>query len=105
MRLATALAAVLAFSGATTVLAADGGAVFKQHCASCHGETGQADTAAGKAMKVPPLAGDAKVAGMSDADVVAAVKANPKHANVLKKLTDADVAAVATFVKGVAAAK
>jgi mono/diheme cytochrome c family protein len=105
MRLATSLAAMLAFTAATTTLAADGGALFKQHCASCHGESGKADTPAGKAMKVPALAGDAKVAAMSDADVVAAIKGNPKHAGIIKKLTDDDVAAVATFVKGLAAAK
>jgi len=54
---------------------------------------------------VPHLAGDTKVAGMSDADVIAAIKANPKHASVLKTLSDADVAAVATYVKGLAAGK
>jgi mono/diheme cytochrome c family protein len=102
MRLATALAALLIVSPA---LAADGGALFKANCASCHGESGKADTPAGKAMKVPALAGDAKVAGMSDADVAGAIKANPKHAGIIKKLTDDDVAAVATFVKGLAAAK
>jgi mono/diheme cytochrome c family protein len=102
MRSAITLAVLLIVSPA---LAADGGALFKQHCASCHGESGKADTPAGKAMKVPALAGDAKVAGMSDADVVAAIKGNPKHAGIIKKLSDDDVAAVATFVKGVAAAK
>lgn len=102
MRLVLSLALVFVVSPA---LAADGGALFKQHCASCHGESGKADTPAGKAMKVPALAGDAKVAGMSDADVVAAIKANPKHAGIIKKLTDDDVAAVATFVKGLAGAK
>ena len=45
---------------------------------------------------MPALAGDAKVAGMTDADVVAKIKANAKHAACLKKVTDADIAAVAT---------
>ena len=54
---------------------------------------------------MPALAGDAKVAGMSDADVTAAIKANPKHASMLKKLSDDDLAAVATYVKGLAAGK
>ena len=54
---------------------------------------------------MPHLAGDTKVAGMSDADVIAAIKANPKHAAVLKTLSDDDVAAVATYVKGLAAGK
>jgi mono/diheme cytochrome c family protein len=104
MRYAIPLMASLFFSTGIA-LAADGAALFKQNCASCHGATGQADTPASKALKVPALAGDAKVAGMSDADVAAAIKANAKHAAVLKKLSDADVAAVATYVKGLAAAK
>jgi mono/diheme cytochrome c family protein len=106
MRHAIPLVTALGLAVASVSLAADGAAIFKQHCASCHGETGKSDTAAGKAMKVPALAGDAKVAGMSDADLVAAIKANKKHAPALKKVTaDDDLAAVATYVKGVAAAK
>jgi len=42
---------------------------------------------------------------MADADVVAKIKSNDKHAAVLKKVTDADVAALATYVKGLAAQK
>jgi mono/diheme cytochrome c family protein len=98
-----ALAALAA--GAMPVLAADGAAVFKAQCAKCHGETGQADTAAAKTLKVPPLAGDAKVAGMSDADVVAAVKANAKHAPVLKTLSEADLGAAAIHAKQLASGK
>jgi mono/diheme cytochrome c family protein len=105
MRYAIPLMAALFVSVASASLAADGAALFKQNCASCHGATGQADTPAGKALKAPALAGDAKMAGMSDADVAAAIKANPKHAGVVKKLSDDDVAAVATYVKGLAAVK
>ena len=105
MRYAVSLIAALPLFVASISLAADGAAIFKQNCASCHGATGHADTPAGKALKVPPLAGDAKVAGMSDADVTAAIKANPKHGAMLKKLSDDDIAAVATYVKGLAAAK
>jgi len=36
---------------------------------------------------------------------VAAIKANPKHGAVLKKLSDDDVAALATYAKGLAAGK
>jgi mono/diheme cytochrome c family protein len=96
-------ALTVGFGGAA--LAADGAAVFKQHCVSCHGETGKSDTAAGKALKVPALAGDAKVAAMADADVAAKVKSNDKHKTFMKKLTDDDVAAAAAYVKGLAAAK
>ena len=105
MRYAMSLVVAFSLAGANVSLAADGAAIFKQRCASCHGETGKADTAAGKAMKVPALAGDAKVAGMADADITASIKANAKHTAVLKKVTDADIAAVAAYVKGLAAAK
>ena len=105
MRYAITLMAALPLCVAGISLAADGSAIFKQNCATCHGATGHADTPAGKSLKVPALAGDAKVAGMSDADVIAAIKANAKHAAALKKLSDDDVAAVATYVKGLAAGK
>jgi mono/diheme cytochrome c family protein len=105
MRNMLVLLVALTFSGAGISFAADGAALFKQHCATCHGATGKADAPASKALKVPALAGDAKVAGMSDADVIAAIKANPKHTAVLKTVTDDDVAALATYVKGLAAAK
>src|SRR5215475_14800834 len=98
MRYAILLMAALPLSVASISLAADGAAIFKQNCASCHGATGHADTPAGKSLKVPALAGDAKVAGMSDADVAAAIKANTKHGAFLKKLS-------AAYVKGLAAAK
>lgn len=105
MRYAIHLTVVLAVGMAGTSMAADGAALFKQNCASCHGDTGKADTPAGKALKAPVLAGDAKVAGMPEPEVVALIKANPKHASFVKKLSDGDLAAVATFVKGLAAAK
>jgi mono/diheme cytochrome c family protein len=104
-RLPLTLTAALVIGLAGTTFAADGTALFKQHCASCHGETGKADTSAAKALKVPPLAGDAKVAAMADADVATRIKTNEKHKSVIKKLTDDDVAAVAAHVKGLAAAK
>ena len=56
-------------------------------------------------MKAPALAGDAKVAGMSDADVAAAIKANPRPARDPKKLKDDDIAAVAGYVKGLPATR
>jgi mono/diheme cytochrome c family protein len=105
MRYAGPLMAALSVSVASLAFAADGAALFKQHCATCHGATGKADAPASKALNVPALAGDAKVAGMSDADVTAAIKANPKHAAMLKTLTDDDLAAVATYAKGLAAGK
>ena len=88
---------------ASTTWAAEGAAVYKTNCAKCHGDSGKADTAVAKAMKVPALAGDEKVMKMPDADVTARIKSNPKHATIIKALSDDDVAAVATYVKKLAA--
>jgi mono/diheme cytochrome c family protein len=85
--------------------AEDGATVYKAQCAKCHGDTGEADTATAKTLKVPKLKGDAKVGGMSIPDIVAAVKANEKHKSFIKKLTDEQVAAAAGQAKQVAAGK
>lgn len=97
-------AAVLSLSGAGVALAADGAAVFKAKCAMCHGENGKADSPSAKAMKAPALAGNAEVAGMADADLVAKIKGIAKHASV-KSLPDADMAAAAAHAKALAGAK
>jgi mono/diheme cytochrome c family protein len=101
------IAGVLVVVGTTSALAADGAEIFKGHCAKCHGETGHADTSAGKAMKVPVLAGDAKVAGASVADLVKSIKENEKHgkANVLKGMSDADIEAAAGHAKQLSGTK
>lgn len=96
-------AMILAF--ATPAFAADGAAVYKEKCSKCHGETGNADTATAKSMKVPALAGDAKVAKMSDEEIVKSVKENEKHKQPVKSLPDEDLKAVAPVVKGLAAGK
>ena len=85
--------------------AEDGAAVFKAQCAKCHGETGDADTPAAKTLKVPKLKGDAKVAGMSVDEIVAAVKANEKHKSFVGKVTDEQIGAAAGVAKQLACAK
>jgi len=82
---------------------ADGAAVFQAQCAKCHGEHGKSDTAISKMMKIPPLAGDARVAGMTDAQVSEAVKSNDKHPPTLTSLSPADIDAASTFAKALAA--
>ena len=99
------IGAALVLVGGVATAPANAADVFKEKCASCHGETGHADTTLGKAMKVPALAGDAKVAGMSEADLVAAIKANTKHAAMLKKVNDEELSAAAARVKELAATK
>ena len=97
---------VLGASVATPMYAAeDGAAVFKAQCAKCHGETGQSDTPPGKALKVPMLKGDAKVAAMTVDDIVKSVKANEKHKSFIGKLTDEQITAAAGVAKQLAGGK
>ena len=91
--------------GPVPALAADGAKVFADHCATCHGKTGQADTPAAKMLKAPALAGDAKVASLPATDLTALIKANPKHASMLKTLTDDDLGAVVAYVSELAGKK
>ena len=92
------LIAFAGFLAAGTAHADDGAALFKANCAKCHGDTGHADSAAAKALKAPALAGNAEIAGLADADLVAKIKANKKHGSL--KLTDAGLTDVAAYVKG-----
>ena len=85
--------------------AEDGAAVFKAQCAKCHGDSGDADTPAGKTLKVPKLKGDAKIAGMSNDAIVALVKGNSKHKSFITKLTDEQISAAAGHAKQLAGAK
>ena len=96
---------VLVLVGGLSTTPASGADVFKDNCASCHGVTGHADTTAGKALKVPQLAGDAKVAAMSPAELIAAFKANEKHKGLVKKLSDDDIAAATAHAKELAGTK
>jgi mono/diheme cytochrome c family protein len=100
---ACAAALLLLAVCAPTTFAAEAAQIYKERCAKCHGDTGKADTPVAKTLKTPPLAGDAKVAGMAEADLVKAITANPKHAAFMKAVSEADVAAVAPYVKQLAA--
>ena len=85
--------------------AEDGAAVFKAQCAKCHGESGDADTPTAKTLKVPKLKGDAKIAGLSNDDIVKLVKENDKHKSFIKKLSAEQIDAAAGHAKQLAGAK
>jgi len=98
-------AVVLLAAGVTAAGAADGATVYGANCAKCHGDTGHADTPLSKALKVPALAGDAKVAAAAPDDLVKLIKENPKHAAFIGKLSADDLSAAAGHVKQLAAGK
>lgn len=95
--------AVVVLLVAPAAWAVDGATVYKESCAKCHGETGKADTPAAKALKVPPLQDDAKVAKMTEQEVAERIKTNEKHPPTVKKLGDAEVEAAAAYAKKLAA--
>jgi mono/diheme cytochrome c family protein len=83
----------------------DPAAVYKEHCAKCHGDTGRGDTPSGKMLKTPDLVGNAEVAGTPVPDLVKAIQASEKHKAPLKKLSEAQITAGATRAKALAEAK
>ncbi len=96
MRAAFSFALTLLLLGSGSALAADGAALYKTNCASCHGADGKADGAVAKAMNVPPLAGISK----SPEEVVSFVQANGKHSAPAKKLSSEELDAIARALPG-----
>jgi mono/diheme cytochrome c family protein len=94
-------AAIVLVSG-PVARAADGAAVYKEQCAKCHGETGAADTAVAKTLKVASLVGDEKVEKMTEAEVVERIKTNEKHPEKIRGLDPADLDAAAAYAKQLA---
>jgi mono/diheme cytochrome c family protein len=102
-----AVGLVIAVLGIDPAIAADGDAVFRARCARCHGDSGRTDTASGRALKVRPLASDAKLARMTPADILKAIKSNPKHRAVgaLVDVDDRELGAAAAVVRELAKRK
>lgn len=83
--------------------AQSGEETYKAKCQMCHGATGQADSGAGKAMKVKPIT-DPDVKKLSEGQMIEAVsKGQGKMQAFSGKLTDAQikdsVAYFRTFIK------
>ena len=68
IRLAFLLAIVAMVLAPLAAFAADGAAVYKAKCASCHGPDGKGETSIGKSMKLRGL-GSADVQKITDADL------------------------------------
>jgi mono/diheme cytochrome c family protein len=82
----------------------DGAAIYQSRCAACHGRSGKTDTANARALKVRPLVHDAKLAKMAPADIMKAIKSNPKHRGMsaVTGLDDSQLGAAAVYVKELA---
>jgi mono/diheme cytochrome c family protein len=89
------LAIMFASSGAT--FAADAGALWGQHCASCHGKDGSGNTAMGKKLGLKDYT---KEQGFSDAEAANVIKnGKGKMKGYKDKLSDADVKALVAYVR------
>jgi mono/diheme cytochrome c family protein len=82
--------------------AEDGKAVYEATCTNCHGPEGKADTKKGKALKAKSFVGDENLRG-TPAEVAAfvakSVREKKKHKQITKKVDDAQLAAVAEYVR------
>lgn len=92
-------------TSAGIVVAADAGANWTQHCASCHGKDGSGSTMMGKKLSVKDYR-DAAVQGtFTDAEAVKAIKEGVKKDGKEKmkpfadKLSDADIKALVAYVR------
>lgn len=84
---------------ATPLFAADGAALYKANCNTCHGPTGAGDTPAGKMMKAKPLGG-ADVQKLTDAELITTItNGKNKMPSFGKKLSADDIKAVVTYVR------
>jgi cytochrome c len=97
--------AVLLVASPLSLWAEGGADVFKNQCAKCHGDAGKSDTAVAKKMKIPPIAGDAKLAAMGDDDLAKQILGAEKHPKSVKSMSAGDAASLAAFVKQLAGSK
>ena len=89
------LAMMLASSGAT--FGVDPGALWGQHCASCHGKDGSGNTTMGKKLGVKDYT---KSQSFSDAEAANVIKNGKGKMKAYKdKLSDADVRALVAWVR------
>ena len=96
MKLTTSviLAVIVASSGAA--FGADAGALWAQHCASCHGKDGSGNTTMGKKLGLKDYSKDQ---GFSDAEAANVIKNGKGKMKAYKQLSDADVKALVAYVR------
>jgi mono/diheme cytochrome c family protein len=94
------ISAILVCSGAlSSVLAEQSASVFKAKCAPCHGVAGDANTPAGKMLKVPSFTSEA-ILKDTDANMLAITKnGKGKMPAWHDKLSDAQLKDLIAFIR------
>ena len=83
----------------TSAFAADGAAVYKAKCASCHGADGAGQTAMGKKMNLRDL-GSAEVQKQTDAELYAwTADGKGKMPAYKGKLSEGEIKALLAFIR------
>ena len=91
--------ALLATIGATCVAAFGQGDIYKAKCQMCHGQTGLADTPAGKALQAHSFSSPDYIK-LSDDSLIAIVKnGKGKMPAFSGKITDGEITSLVTYTR------
>jgi len=91
------LLVVVFFTSASLTFGADAGALWNQHCASCHGKDGAGGTAMGKKLAVKDYT---KEQGFSDAEAEKVIMDGKGKMKGFKgKVSEADAKALVAYVR------
>lgn len=98
-----AIPAALTLVLTTNVSAADGKAVYTQHCAKCHGKDGKGHTKIGKILGVRDYTDPAVQAAFTDEQAVKSIKEGMKKGSKTlmrpSHLSDSDIKAVVQYIR------
>jgi mono/diheme cytochrome c family protein len=96
------IAIVVSITWAAGFAQTSGAPVYKAKCQNCHGVTGMADTAVGKALKVKPVS-DPAVMKFTDAAMIDATRNGiGKMQSFKDKLSDAEIRAAVAYFRSLA---
>ena len=97
MKRTTSLLIAFMLTSAGAALAADAGALWAQHCASCHGKDGSGSTTMGKKLGVKDYTKDQ---GFSDAEAEKVIMEGKDKMKPFKgKISEADAKALVAYVR------
>ena len=101
-RVLSVIVTVLVFLFLPTAVFADGGAIFKAKCASCHAADGSGNTSIGKSMKLRDLRSP-EVQKQTDKELFTLIADGKGKMPAYKsKLSEADVNALVAYMRGLA---